>query len=839
MQVPNIAKVKDYYLHIGKCRQVLSMDCDWGLILMRCACLISAAPMLLVTSATASISRQPVSVAEQARWIQHVIPLPKQIRIEQKIRIPPSQVMVRTREGAGRLEREAARRLLELLRSKGAPEAGAPIFEIVVGVCDKQGHLADIQVPAARRLPELPNREQAYVIEPIGDDAIALAALDEPGVFYAARTLYQLIERKFRRGELIIPLAHVLDWPDLAERGEWGGSSTRDIEWLASQKMNLVEAHVGLHVTPDGKATAEIDPELLERGRLNAVKVVPIITHLDQLQRTGIYDVYPELMGKGDSARAGRVIAPCFSQPKMGEIIAGWIRALAAHEGVTDICAWLSEMHVQCGCEGCRQAGQYVLEARALVNGWRQAVKKYPNLRLRILLTQGSYDSNDKVLAEVPPEVGVTYYHGGRTYNSSRDPMIYPLLEDYAAKGRWLGCYPQLTASWRIVCPWSGPQFIKYRMTEFVDKGLKCLCGYATPDNRLYDFNVTAAAEWSWNAHGRTEKEFAEAWAIRRRIKHPEQVAQWAVMLGPVGWDVYGSGVPYPHFFGHAAKLVKDKTRPVLGEGCFRYFPSAEHIEEDITTCEKAFSTARQIGDPKLIAESEVIGGYVKMLREIYTIADLVSREEKPSDDVRRKLQEAMSMLVKAEMQTTSALEAWERACSDNNIGTSRFTDTVDVTHKTAADIGRVLARLGIRDPAGPFRLTEVGTWESDDFEKNESIRKTWEITDFVAGDGTYRVQFAHESGWWGLNISRAALASASKAYPTKLHEISADEHAGVAGYRNKANVYTLTLHNYDENLRYFLIADIKGTRSSDKPESQRGCNGSVTLQKVREDKAQ
>ena len=64
-------------------------------------------------------------------------------------------------------------------------------------------------------------------------------------------------------------------------------------------------------------------------------------------------------------------------------------------------------------------------------------------------------------------------------------------------------------ASWRIVCPWSGPQFIKYRMTEFVDKNLKCLVGYATPNNRLYDFNVTAAAEWSWNAHGRDERAFA------------------------------------------------------------------------------------------------------------------------------------------------------------------------------------------------------------------------------------------------------------------------------------------------------------------------------------------
>ena len=43
-----------------------------------------------------------------------------------------------------------------------------------------------------------------------------------------------------------------------------------------------------------------------------------------------------------------------------------------------------------------------------------------PKVKLRILLTQGSYDSNDKVLPEVPPEVEVSYYDGGRTYFRQR-----------------------------------------------------------------------------------------------------------------------------------------------------------------------------------------------------------------------------------------------------------------------------------------------------------------------------------------------------------------------------------------------------------------------------------
>lgn len=107
-------------------------------------------------------------------------------------------------------------------------------------------------------------------------------------------------------------------------------------------------------------------------------------------------------------------------------------------------------------------------------------------------------------------------------------------------------------ASWRLVCPWSGPQFIKALMSEFVDKRLRCLCAYTAPTNRFYEFNVTAAAEWSWNAHGRNEREYSLAWAARQGLSDPEKAADWAATLGPVGWDVYGAGVPMVWFYGGA-----------------------------------------------------------------------------------------------------------------------------------------------------------------------------------------------------------------------------------------------------------------------------------------------
>jgi hypothetical protein len=661
-----------------------------------------------------------------------------------------------------------------------------------------------------------------------------LAALDERGVFYAAQTLRQLLESKFANGRVTLPLASVTDWPDLAERGEWGGSANNDIVWMARHRMNLVETHVHLGMTKDGRGEARADTKRIELGRRHALKVVPIITHLDQLGRSGIYRMFPELKGKGKRAGGwgGSTVAPCFAQAKTGEVLADWMCALADQPGVTDICAWLSESHVQCGCPACSKAGQFALEARSIVRAWRLARQKHPALGLRILLTQGSYSTNDKVLAEVPQGVGVTYYDGGRTYDSSREPMIYPLLEAFAAKGGWLGCYPQLTAAWRIVCPWSGPQFIRYRMNEFVDKKLSCLCGYATPNNRLYDFNVTAAAEWSWNAKGRDEREFAAAWATRRGIKDPDAAAEWAVLLGPVGWDVYGSRIPYSHFFGRAAAMVAGRAKPVLGEGMFRYFPTVEHIEHGLAACEKAVAIAKRLDEPTILAETRVVQGYVQMVREIHTIVKRVSESKRPDLAERIELQKTVSRLCAAGVQTAEALKGWERSISQG-IGGSRFIDTVDVTETTVVGIGDALAPLGIRNPIKPYLRKEIGEWVTKDFDEKVRITKTLDVTDHVSVAGDYRVGFKYTSGWWGLTIFRVALASAPANKPKQLTELSADEHNGVAAARNKANVYTVTLKKHDPAARYFIVADIRGVTSRGKPSDRQGCNGAVWMKAV------
>lgn len=765
--------------------------------------------------------------ADEARlWVRHVIPLPKEIVIPSAVTVPTAEVAILVRPGATDVELSAAEVIADAVGVEvGSGPAPQGAFVIRLGV-------AEPGTGGTEQLAELPNSDQAYLISPVGETQLLLSALTGRGVYHGARTLAALLKARAGDGTVTIPLARVRDWPDIAERGLWGGNATRDIEWMSAHKMNLVESHVRLGVDEEGKGVAQISQDMVDLGRRNALNVVPIITHLEQIAGTGIFTALPQTAGQGDPdrwARIGHVRPACWSHPDTVRVLGDWMVALASQEGVTDLCPWLSENAVKCECDRCAEQDQFALETAAILAGYERAKQVNPELGLRILLTQGSYRSNEVVLSMLPPGVGATYYDGGRTYDSSREPMIYPLLEEWAAQGNRLGCYPQLTASWRIVCPWSGPQFIKYRMTEFVDKGLGILCGYATPNNRLYDFNVAAAAEWSWNARGRDEREFAAAWATTRGLADPEAAADWAVMLGPVGWDVYGSRVPYSAFFGAAANMIRNRAQPALGQGMFRYFPTEQRFTDNLEICARAREIAERLEAPALIAETQVIEGYTRMLHTMYRMAMVLSAGEPPTDAQREALNDWMFDLSLAGMRVVDGLRDWEAACGEG-LGGSRLRDTIDVTAQTTADVGVALRPLGVQDVAAGYLRTGVGGWETDDFEEQERVSMTWEVTGNVTGPGTYRVEFAYAGGWHGLNMFRAALASAPQDAPEELTEVVVDEHHGTAAHQNRDNIYTLQLDEHDPDLRYFLVADIRGTRSSDKPIDRRGCVGKVIM---------
>jgi len=576
--------------------------------------------------------------------------------------------------------------------------------------------------------------------------------------------------------------------------------------------------------------------------------MVPIVTHYSVLgERTDLFKVYPEL--KSPIKPRGKVVrdvgeaevrsVPCPSHPKMAKVLTDFMCAMAK-AGATEIDCWLTEgRNVQCLCERCMAEGDnmhYAIETRAYVNAWRIARKQYPKLFVRIILTQGTYRTNDKVLAEVPQDVGVVYYCSWGTYNSMRDPMIYPLLEDFAAGGGWLGAMPQLTACFAAVTPWTAPQFIRHRMNEFVDKKLKCLSGYAVYNNRQHDFNVTAAAEWSWNAKGRNEREFAAAYAIRRGINNPDAFAEWAVLLGPVGWDFYA---PALYNFNHTDKLpdmVAARADPGLGKkGMFQYFPTFEHFDKNLAVCDKAMKIAERLDEPAMIAETRVIQGYVRMMKEIAFIATQVSSLAEPTYDERLQVQNALTRLGIAGIQTTDGLKEWERSLERDLSVYPRYMITLDAVGNNVFGISDALTPFGVRSFAPSYPRKKVGAWKSEDFEEKTKITKKWDVTDHILTAGTFGVTFTNARSHYWLDIHRAALASAPAEQPEQLTELSVDKHKGLTAHHSRrANVYTLNLEKLDPGVRYFVVADIKGHPAEAHSGVMLHCKGNVWIRPLR-----
>lgn len=655
----------------------------------------------------------PLNNEAAKNWLRWIMPLPKLIRLESKLTFPATGIKLHIRSNATDIEQFAGNELKTLIMEKTGAKLLNGSFEILVGICDEHGKVDGIYIPGAEKLSGLKNKDQAYVIAPLPTFGLAVVGLTGKGVYYGVKTLQQLMKPGLKPNTVVAPILFVMDWPDLSERGLWGGWEQdsalmmRTIQYMSNRKMNLMETTgaVGyLAFDGHGRGIVKINTEGRNQARLHAMNDVLIITHLDIFGIiTDIYKHYPNAKGKGSGAVSNDLAVPCASSPEFVKVLSEWLES-AASQGIFDVNIWLTEHgDLHCGCEKCKHFSQYVLEAKACAKAWQIAHDKYPKLGIRILLTQGSYKVNDQILAAVAqPEIRITYYSGSwenGTYTALKEPIIYPLLTDFAKAGNSLGCYPTLSASFTYILPWCGPQFIKYRMAEFVDKDLTGFTGYvaySNNNNNFYDFNIAAAAEWSWNVHGRSEHEFAASWATQNGVKDPEIFADWAEMLGPVSWDVYGSQVPHVWWARkQTMAMFKKGNEAVLGKGMFQYFPTLQHLDDDLAICENALKLAEKLGDKTIITETQTIQGYLKMIKAIYSITEMAAAKRSLDNNQTRSLQVAFKELQHAELETTQALNAWYHAIDPGfNISLS---NAVGVTHQVVSDIAVSLKPFGIK----------------------------------------------------------------------------------------------------------------------------------------------
>ena len=90
--------------------------------------------------------------------------------------------------------------------------------------------------------------------------------------------------------------------------------------------------------------------------------------------------------------------------------------------------------------------------------------------------------------------------------------------------------------------------------------------------------------------------------------------------MGPVEFDVYDSDFPICYSWGKAAEMVRQRQRPYLGEGMFRYYLSVEDFDAKVAVCDRALEIVEGLGEAELAHETRVVRSYVELARGVYWV---------------------------------------------------------------------------------------------------------------------------------------------------------------------------------------------------------------------------
>lgn len=664
-----------------------------------------AATVLLVMIAGSAlatgVSVDPVTSKDADEWLCYTVPLPKQISIT-------AQALV----------------------SKGSVElvlAGANDHAVYGQICEEFAEVcgvnrpgtADvpfrirIQVggPEAEPLKKLKNGSQAYSISSESGKSVTIVSMDQRGAYYGWKTLSQLIRGRSSGDSLRIPVLSVTDWPDMEKRGLWGTDNYDHLAWLGERKMNHMEQINARGVDEEGNFyahTRDFNKLLDTHSERYAIDYVPVILHLEQVWQDTMARFYPQMRAR--NATHGGTL--CYAEPKTVEMISEWIYLLAVQSSTDEVDVWMTENlagRTGCQCDECRKAPYTINEARAIIKAWKMAEKKLGRPIIIYLLTsEETENDNARMMAELPKEVRIWYYHSLLTYITTRQPMLRPYLGEFVKNGGWLGVCPSIDAWVHNNLPFTGAAFINYRMDEFVTKGLKGLLGYATPRVHYHKFNVEAAAEWTWNLKGRSTRQFAYSYAVRRGYQDPSLFAQWSETMGPVAWDVHGSNWPGGHRRIVGVKVdraLREGTLPELGVVLWDAWPipwgnikSERQFERDVAAARKAVRLAREMGIPQYLHESLVVDGYIRTMKALYEMKKLAPNGVMFTPSNQYKASQQLREFLRAAEQVKENLPKWEDCVARESERAFNFTGRpVDVMTEVADAVKKVAVEMGAK----------------------------------------------------------------------------------------------------------------------------------------------
>ncbi len=715
-------------------------------------------------------------------WTDQVIPLPKEVKALGAIKLSADKVKIDNRLKDPANAGITAAWLLDCQFGGGNPEKP----QLTVILCLAKDAAGLIPETVKNRLAKLPNSEQAYTI--YSDKKakhIVLAGNTAIGSLYAARTFLQMLDRGSRVDspirEYTIPWINIVDWPDIAQRGTWVLGNRTDylynLDWMSRWKLNFTEQAAGCkldHIyAPKVEMYNTCKPTVycpkkqeakLKEASYFGVNIEMAITHLEGQARYwghGLLNARrdPRLKEweavlavqnpalRFDPVKGGLSM----SNPKTLELITIWMTQIAEiSKGFNDtICVWFSEGAPYCHADkqkSMKERGFYdpfLCEIETCIKAFEQIKKKFPNLKLRFMLSQGTRTtkSRERILKALPKGVGIYYYDGMLTYSSDKKPMIFPALTEFAAKGGFTGVLPQVTHYCGTVVPWGGMPMVRYRCNEFYDKKLRNVFAFFEPDMIYCRINLMALAEWSWNAKGRTVEDFARAYATIYRVCKPKLYAKWAVLAEDAGWVLaeckfFVNLKMYPsQGFFSSQEFGKQYAKFDIGD--------PEKLNKAIARARESLMLARQANIPEMICESEFTTYSLEAYSLLKDISKLV-RLEKLNKEQKASLAEKMDSLDKCAHMVNISIKEWAAI-----IEAKRMAAGLPPTHtirlgrlhlsrtalmKTADAVRTAAASKMVPDPRPESRDNEIGEYNL----KGDEVKKLlkFDVTKLVPPTG-------------------------------------------------------------------------------------------------------
>jgi len=388
---------------------------------------------------------------------------------------------------------------------------------------------------------------------------------------------------------------------------------------------------IRIGVGEEGEVSVSIKTKsqaLLAIAMEHNIKIIPMAGHTDQWH---IGKHFPETQAvKKDAAKTDlnelniHTRPLCFSNPKTLEVMES-IFIETARLGVDGLAVSMAEGEGQrvCYCEKCGgdDRKQFSGEIDCIVNAFEKAKQVNPSFELLVSVSQGTYKHNEMIFERIPQDknIVIKFYHGGLTYNTKRAPIIPESISALCQK-RPILIVPLFAGSWsdnEPLYPFTAAAFVKERMLEMVEKGTEGFIGWIPPSIFALDFNAEAVAEYAWNAKGRSPRDFAVSWAVRKGYtdEDAQKIADVCGLLEEPERSFYIATANWTarHLFNNTVNAWKGKGGPLRGG-----FEHGDDFTKYLEMCSRAETLALQLDDLRFLHEARLVKSWIGLLKKCW-----------------------------------------------------------------------------------------------------------------------------------------------------------------------------------------------------------------------------